>query len=236
MKKYLLALLFIAGTTVLLADPVTVTVKLTGSGNPTDIAYNLPGYPGGVYVGPYQLSINGGASVDALCVDPLHESNVGNSWTANVSAVGGDISKTYNATNTATVLGYSLSSTYGYEIDAILFDLIDGPSKSSLSDRITLQEAAWSVFDPTLFGSDTNTIQTNAFKIAENDGFSASSLGTFDFSNYQILTDVNGSKQEFLVGSAVPEPLSLGLMGFGLLGIAGVGLMRRRRKAASALA
>lgn len=232
MKKYLL-MLFFAGTAALIANPMTETVKLTGAGNPTDIA-TVPGI-GGVYIGPYQLSINGGAAVDALCVDPLHESSVGNTWTVNVSTVGGDISKTYNAGNTASVLGSSLTSTQGYEIDAILFDLIEGPG-NNLTDRITLQEAAWTIFDPTLFGTDTSSIQNAALQIAANNGFNANTLGTFDFSRYQILTDVNGSKQEFLVASAVPEPLSLGLMGFGLIGIAAAGLLRRRKQAGSAQA
>lgn len=222
-------MLFFAGTAALIAAP-TENVKLTGVGNPTDIAYNVPGFSHGVYVGPYQLSINGAAPVDALCVDPLHESSVGNKWTVNVSTVGGNMSNTYNAGNNASVLGYSLTTTQGYEVDAILFSLIEGPG-SSKADRITLQEAAWSVFDPTLFGSNTSTIQNAALQIAENNGFNPNTFGTFDFSGYQILTDVNGSKQEFLVRSAVPEPLSLGLMGFGLIAIAGTGLYRRRRKA-----
>lgn len=217
-----------------MAAPVTVTVEQTGTGSPTDIA-NVPGI-GGVYIGPYQLSINGATPVDALCVDPIHESSVGNTWTANVSTVGGDISKTYNAGNTASVLGYSLSSTQGYEIDAILFDLIEGPG-NNLADRVTLQEAAWTIFPGNPFDSvTTSNIQNAAYQIALNNGFSANSFGTFDFSRYQILTDVNGSKQEFLVGSAVPEPISLGLMGFGLIGIAGAGLLRRRKQGGSAQA
>lgn len=229
MKKLVL-LFFAVSTSLLLASPaMTVNVEQTGTGNPTDIA-TIPGI-GGVYIGPYELSINGNTPVDALCIDPLHESNVGNTWTAYVSTVGGDISKTYNASNSGKFLSYSLTSTQGYEADAVLFSLIEGPG-NNLADRITLQEAAWTIFDPTLFGPETSAIQQGALDIAEANGF-PDALDSFNFSRYQILTDVAGSSQEFMVASAAPEPLSLGLMGFGLIGIAAFGLLRRRKQAAA---
>jgi hypothetical protein len=214
LKKYLSILVF--ATTGLISAAPTVSVTQTGVGNPA-VTANVPNI-GDVYIGPYQLDING-TIVNALCVDPIHESNPGDSWTANVSTVGGNISNTYNAGNTAKVLGYSLSSSYGYEIDAILFDMIEQPG----SDRTTLQEAAWSLFDPTLFGSDTAAIQDAAYQDFLKSGIN---LNTFDFSDYQILTDVNGSKQEFLVSSA-PEPASWLLLLSGAL-MLGIGVIRRK--------
>lgn len=222
MKKYLSILVFATAGLMSASPSNTVSVTQTGTGNPTVIA-NVPGI-GGVYIGPYQLNVNGSV-VDALCIDPIHESNPGDSWTANVSTVGGNISHTYNAGNTANVLGSSLSSNYGYMVDAVLFNLIEQPG----SDRTNLQEAAWTLFDPSLFGSGTAAIQDAAYQDFLKSGIN---LNTFDFSDYQILTDVNGSKQEFLAASA-PEPQSWLLLLSGAL-MLGIGVIRRKAANVSA--
>jgi hypothetical protein len=78
---------------------------------------------GHYYVGVYDLLING-QTVAALCVDFSDHTSTGDSWTAYLSQVGGDISETYHP-----------SFGVQYEEQAYLFSLITQPG----AERIDIQ-------------------------------------------------------------------------------------------------
>jgi hypothetical protein len=229
MNKILLC--FVFATSSLLASNI-VNVKLTGTGSPTVTAV-VPGdgISSAVYIGPYQVSLNGGASVDALCIDPLHENSVGNTWTAYQSTPGGDISNTYHPSGTSNVLGYNVPTSSIYELDAAIFYLFENGYVTNSTDRTNLQIAAWSFFDPSIAAANTGALNA-ALSFGET-AYAAGDFANFNLLDFTILTDTNNRHQEFMVNTAdvpTPEPLSLGLMGAGLLGLSAFKLRRRSKR------
>ncbi len=177
--------LFLLAGAVLSAAPIgTTQVTLVNAGSPL-------ADDGQYYVGPYTLSMNG-SNIAVMCVDVLHESNVGDTWTASLSQVGGDISSTYHPLDTAQ-----------YEMEAYLYSLIIKPG----ADRVDIQHAAWAITDP---GYAINGAAQAYVTLAQNN------YAGMDFSGYKLVSSIGCEReQEFLVGT--PEPGSLTLLGAGLL-------------------
>ncbi len=177
--------IFLLAGAVLSAAPIgTTRVTLVNAGSPLVD-------DGHYYVGPYTLSING-SNIAAMCVDVLDESNVGDSWVASLSQVGGDISSTYRPTEAMQ-----------YEQEAYLYSLITQAG----ADRVDIQHAAWSVTDP---GYAINSAAQAYVTLAQNN------YAAMNFSDYELVSSANGPhEQEFLV--CTPEPGSLTLLGVGLL-------------------
>ena len=158
---------------------------------------------GQYYVGPYTLSING-QNVAAMCVDVSDESYIGQTWTAALSQVGGDISSTYHP-----------SETVQYEEEAYLYSLITQPG----ADRIDIQHAAWYITDTNY---SINSAAQGYVTQAQND------YSQINFSNYEIVSSTTSPHaQEFMVANA-PEPASLTLFSAGLL-LGAFGLFRRKK-------
>ncbi len=214
MKKTILSFLFLGA--VLSAAPVNVTLLNTGN--------NMVDSSGQFYVGPYTLTLNGTAT-PAMCMNDNIDNNVGDSWTANKTAVtSSDLGNTYlgNA-GTRTIEGYTFSSAQIYNAEAYLFSQIVKPG----ADQADIQEAAWFIMDPTNTTYANNAGVQNYLLDAYNNSPS------FDASYYSIVSNVDGAgqpgtTQEFLVASA-PEPASFALFGGGLIAVGAARMFRRKR-------
>lgn len=193
-------------------------VKLINAGSPvvTDSKVTVDGVSKyGVDIGPYTLSVNG-HNVAGLCIDFFDDSNIGDTWSAYVSQVGGNISST-------------LHPTYGqeYEEDAYLYSQIIKPG----SDRTDLQIAAWDIMAYGITNSSYTSVVPYNQSIYADINAALANYNQINLAGFEILTDtVNGCDQEFMIG--VPEPGNVALLGLGLLA-AGLGLVRRRRAAAA---
>jgi len=186
----------------LCASPITTTVKLVDAGHP-------PLSDGHYYVGPYDLLING-QTVAALCIDFADRTNIGQSWTAYLSNVGGDISHTYHPTFDVK-----------YQEEAYLYSLITQPG----ADRKDIQHAAWAITGGYWANSDAQYYVDLA----------AANYDTLDLAGYQIVSGINwdNHEQEFLIYTppcpTAPEPASLGLFGLGLAGAFAARCWRKRQ-------
>jgi hypothetical protein len=176
--------------------------------------------------GPYTMNVNG-QLVPAMCMDDFR--GVSGTWTAWVTPVGNsDLSHTVLGTNqTFKADGYSITGIQVYEIEAYIFSEIIQPD----ADREDLQLAAWALMDPSTMW---NVIRSKN-KTVENDIADAYNAVTdpnsgFNPGSYQILTDVNGKNQEFIV--ATPEPSVFFLMGTGLVLAGAIRFSRRSKEAA----
>lgn len=200
MLKSIICLLFTGA----LLSATQVNVKLVNAGDGTN--------DGHYYVGPYTLSINNGPNVAAVCVDPFHDSNIGDQWTANVTPLSAAASAVPGLSN--TYLGNA--GLKQYEEEAYLFSMITAPGVNG-SHRISIQHAMWDIVDPG-FVSDASA---QAYMDLASANFESINPNYFS-----IVSDVNHRDQEFMISSA-PEPASFALMG---LAVAGLGLARLRQK------
>lgn len=200
MFKSIICFLF-AGA-LLSASQVSVTMVNAGDGT-NDGAY---------YVGPYTLSIDNGPNIAALCIDPLHDSNPGDQWTANVTNLSAASSAVPGLSN--TYLGNG--GLKQYEEEAYLFSLITAPGVAQ-DTRKSIQHAMWDIADP---GFVTDASAQPYLDLA------SANFESINPNYYTILTDAGKQYQEFMVSSA-PEPATFALIG--LAGI-GLGLARFRKK------
>lgn len=202
---------FCAAATALTASADTLNVKLVNAGSPSDIASSvtIDGVTKtGVYIGPYTLSINGGANTLAMCIDFSIASTVGSSYTGYET----NIASNSNLSNT-----YGESSTI-YEEEAYLFSQIIQPG----ADRLAIQEAAWDITADSIT-SDLNFFTYFGYEIGSttvagyiNDA--VDNYSSMSNAGYAVISDaVKGNEQEFIVSapaatSVTPEPSSLVLM------------------------
>ena len=188
---------------IVLAVAVTAqadTAKMTFTGITTSTTLTIHDSAIGTVtavIDPYLGTMNG-SKVTLFCVDPDHEVNYGDSWTANISYAGGSVANTYlkNAT------------TYG-ELAWLVTQLA---GSSSAAQEQVIQGAIWQLADPSLtFPGASSTFLALVAQWESNAANNALTSG------YEILTDVNGKEQEFVV--LTPEPATLLLFGSGLLGL-----------------
>jgi PEP-CTERM motif len=171
----------------------------------------------GAPAGPYLLTFDG-SSVLGMCLDDFRGAD--GTWTVNVTSLADpNLGNTFLG-NSSDVFGYQFTSTQMYSMEAYLFQEIIKPN----ADRANIQLAAWALMDPTtlsgVVGSNNTTVENYLYAAYDN-------LSTIDTNAFQILTDVNGTRQEFI--TSTPEPGSLALLGAGLFAI-GVARFARRKK------
>jgi hypothetical protein len=142
--------------------------------------------------------------VTIYCVDPDHEINYGDEWTANISYPGGSLANTY------------LNNATTYEEMAYLVTQLADTPFGNTTQRDEIQGAIWQLADPSLtfpgasglFLTQVGQWETNAKNNPLTSGF-------------EILTDKELCKQEYIV--LTPEPAMLLLLGAGLFGLGALG-------------
>ncbi|MGD1102095.1 MAG: hypothetical protein ABSA59_08505 [Terriglobia bacterium] len=192
---YLTAVALLCFASSALAD--TVNVTYTGPGG-----NNL----GGVYVYPYNLSINGAPSTPAICDDFVDDIYGGESWTAKLN--------TFSAvTSDSTLWGDNPS---GYEeatwLAAQLFHQTV-PCPTGGNCQADINYAIWAIFYPAALGN-LNSDPTNYANAVWWEGQAVANGQTGGLHGFEILTpDPNdgpgkGGPQEFLYSSPPVTPLT----------------------------
>lgn len=188
--------------------------------------WNYSGY----YVGPYRGVVPnpGGPTIDMYCVDAAHE--VTSPWTAWVTPLtdpAGDMSHTY--------LGDAGWDAYWKA--AYLTTKFYDPANASNMQIAAIHAAIWSItgglstlsgFTPPTSTTDP-TSNYNNWVTDANANYMAFRNANVD--QYALLTDVKGQSQEFLVkrSSVVPEPGTWLMLLTGLIGVAGIAVLKGAR-------
>ncbi len=196
---------------------------------------------GGVATYPYYFTVNGASTeVPLLCVSFQDSIKTGETWTADVYAIG----------TSESLTGLTLTAQ---EEDAYFDSLILNP-KSTSTEVTDAQWAAWVVGDSALTTSYLeHNLGLSSSMVSSIDSDISSALLFVDssstdlagdpsfYAGYELYVPVSGSQPwgdglpQTFIGPApapvVPEPSSLVLFGSGLLTAAGA-LYRRKRRTA----
>ena len=218
-------------------------LDLTSPGNGVNAA--------GVYVGPYQGTINGSPVTPIICDDFTHDSFVGETWQATATNLGtGNLGST-GTTLYGTQFGATVA-TADYDVAAYLASELLTPNISATA-QTDLQYAIWYLFDPTQvtsylagFGSTYSGLlaaaQADVATAIAAEGDPNAALTAAELAQFTIYTPTNVTScpngagqcklpQEFIVQT--PEPSTLLLLGAGLCFL--MVMARRKRDLAGSL-
>lgn len=194
-KFLAVAVLFvIAAAVAAFADPVEARFAAPGGENQN-----------GLYTYPYYITLNNGSQIPMMCDDYDHQSNVGDTWQANLASLtGGHMGDTrFNSLNK-------------YKEAAFLLMQVNDSDQSEWGN---INFAVWKIFD-----SSVNIGATPSGTMGPQywyDLARTTNLSHIDFSEVRILTPPQSHSefgdQEFLF--LAPEPGTLMLIGSGLMGL-----------------
>jgi hypothetical protein len=201
----------------------TVGMQFIGAAGSTTLNISDPtaGYTNAnALIDPYTAYINGSSTPTLIwCVDPDHGVSPGQTWTANVTYLGGNLSNTYQGSGGATAYG------------AMAWLITQMQTATTATQRQELQAAIWEIAEgapgPTS-GFSVNNVSAAFINAVATDITNAEN--NILTSGFEILTDTQGQTQEFMIINT-PEPSTLFLLGAGLFAF----VMLNRSKRALAL-
>jgi hypothetical protein len=189
---------------------------------------------GGVYTYPYDFTVNGN-STQLMCDTFNNEIYNGEQWTATESGI-----------PTGSGL-FGATSSANYAAAGLIFDAMLGVNGVTLGGVVTNSNdanwAVWALFSSTALNDITNN--TGGFPAGDTTALAIynaalttadGGVPSSDFTGITIYTPVAGSQnpstdgtpQEFLGYSAVPEPSELSLLGvLALFGVSGFAFRKR---------
>jgi hypothetical protein len=196
-------------------------MTLTGVGNGTT--------GGGVYVGPYQATIDGNFAL-VVCADFSIATYVGQSWTANVSYSGGDITDTRQAAKPGgTAAAQSLYNQAAFLVEQLLATYDVNPDASDRALQRQLSFAIWEIFTPGVISRLGSSDQDAARGYVTQAAAYANVLNTSLVIYTPVLSSgTNTPPQEFLT-IRTPEGSATILWGVHLLAALGMFVFFRRR-------
>ena len=201
MKKLIMIISLMMAFSMMAAPAVKAdTLYLNGVNGQIDLT-------GQVYIDPYLGGDNPTAMGYIFCVDPMHDSYLNTHWTVNVTV----LDTNTNLAN--TYLGDPGRVQYEEMAYLILDNMANWGNSTYLTQNQNIQAAIWYIANPISNGNGYGAAN-NWVTFAQNHYLSG------NYSNVLILTSPTGTpnQQEFM--EFVPEPTTMLLLGFGLIGLA----------------
>ena len=204
-------------------------ILLSGSAFADSMKFIAPGgnNSGGVYTYPYNFTVNG-QSAQLLCDTFDNDVVNGETWTATEHSIPGS-ERLFDPTD--------VNAVTDYEAAGIIFDGILGINGFAQNpDTNDANWAIWAIFSPTALGDIAgNATALSIYNTALT--AAANSPSATDFTGIVVYTpeagsqsgqSKNGTPQEYLGYTPVPEPSELSLLGIlALFGITGFAFRKR---------